>query len=490
MTEQSALLIRGVSMIRGHDTAPETGDILVCGSRIAAVGGTLEAPDHADVIDGEGRLALPGLVNAHTHSPLSVVQGAYDTLNHRSCMWLFQAYTKNRTPREVYLSALKNAAEMLSSGTTAVIDHFPEQNFSIDDVEAVVTAYRDAGIRAVVALRIFDGEYTDIFPVSGGLDDRLLEDLHRQNPLRPRPLEETRAICEEAIARFDGLDDGMIRIFPAPSNPMRCSDDLLSMCLDLSQSYGVGIHCHLLETFVQTKIAQQRYGRTMVQHLDALGLLSERFSSAHTIWLDEEDIALLADRGAVPVHNPESNSRGGSGIMPTPAMLAHGVDVAIGSDGSCSGGAQFLQRAMLLATLLHRTPEYPPECWVGPADTLRMATLGGAKAMLAAGEVGHIEPGYRADLCLYDVAGQHWEGAEDAVASFVENETGQSLTCSIVNGRVVVRDGRIATFDWDATRQELLARLPEMKARNAALFDLTGRLADAVLAGGQGPRSV
>lgn len=484
----NTILIRNATILAGHDAAPEPGDILIEDGLIAAVGPKAgDGVEGAERIEAAGLIALPGLVNAHTHSPLSPVQGAYDTLNHRSCMWLFQAYTKNRTPREVYLSALKNAAEMLLSGTTAVIDHFPEQNFEIADVEAVVQAYRDTGMRAVIALRIFDGEYTDIFPVRGQLDDALTADLHRMNPLQPRPLAETRAVCEEAIRRFDGLDDGRIRIFPAPSNPMRCSDALLEMCVDLRERYGVGIHCHLLETHVQTEIAQRRYGRTMVQHLDRLGLLDHRFSSAHTIWLGEDDIALLAERDAVPVHNPESNTRGGSGIMPTPAMLKAGVTVAIGSDGSCSGGAQFLQRAMYCATMLHRTPDVPPEARVTARDALRMGTLGGARAMLAGDAVGRIAAGRKADLALYRTAGQHWERTVDPIASFVAQEHGQSLDAVMVDGRWLVRDGRITSYDWDAARDEFTAALPTMRQRNDALFDLTRRMATAVSAGGQGP---
>ncbi len=480
------LLIRNATVIADHDTTPELANILIEGDTIVAVGQEVSS-DCAIVTEAEGLIAIPGLVNAHTHSPLAPVQGAYDTLNHRSCMWLFQAYTKNRTPQEVYLSALKNATEMLMSGTTAVLDHFPEQNFEIEDVEAVVQAYRDTGMRAVIALRIFDGEYTDIFPVRGQLDNALTDELHRMNPLTPRPLAETRTLCEEAILRFDGLDNGRIRIFPAPSNPMRCSDDLLTMCTDLRDRYGVGIHCHLLETYIQTEIAQRRYGRTMVQHLDHLGLLDDRFSSAHTIWLDEQDIELLAERGAVPVHNPESNTRGGSGVMPTPAMLKAGVDVAIGSDGSCSGGAQFLQRAMYLATMLHRRPNLPPDARVTARDALRMGTVGGAKAMLGHGRFGRIVAGQKADLALYRSAGHHWERSVDPVASFVAQEYGQSLSASMVDGRWLVQDGRIVSYDSEAACAELRAALPGMRTRNAALFDLTGRLATAVLAGGQGP---
>ncbi len=357
MNGRGRILIRGARIVTldTNGTEHESADILIVDGRIAAVG-TVDAAIAAScdrTIDGSGRLALPGLVNAHTHSPLSVVHGVYDRLNHRASMWLFQAYTANRTPREVYVSAMLNCMEMLLSGTTSSLDHFPEQSFSGEDVEAAVAAYRDSCMRAQVALRIFDGEYTDIMPPGGSLPPHLQDAVSRNNPFKPRSVAELRELCSDAISRWNG-ESGRIGIGPAPSNPMRCSDELLEMCVELSDATGVGVHCHLLETAVQAEIAQRRYGTTMVRHLDDIGLLTSRLSCAHTIWIGDEDIELMAERGAVVVHNPESNIRSGSGIAPIPRMLARGVRVGLGNDGSCSGGDQVLQRAMRLATMIHR----------------------------------------------------------------------------------------------------------------------------------------
>lgn len=478
------ILIRGAFVVTldEEDRVLPSGDVLIGDGRIAAVGTVGREVDATcdRVIDGRARLVMPGLVNAHTHSPLSVVHGAYDRLNHRASMWLFQAYTARRTPREVYVSALLNCSEMLLSGTTAVIDHFPEQAFGPDDVAAVVAAYRDSGMRAFVALRIFDGEYTDILPPGGALPDDLRREVARNNPFAPRSVAALRDICTDSIERWDG-HAGRIAIGPGPSNPIRCSDDLLTMCVDLSDRHGVGVHCHLLETKVQTDIAQRRYGTTMVRHLDALGLLNRRLSCAHTIWIGDDDIELMAERGAVVVHNPESNIRGGSGIAPIPAMLARGVNVAIGNDGSCSGGDQVLQRAMRLATMIHRVGEPDPSKWVSTRQALRMATQGGAAAMQGDGTFGAIAAGQAADLVLYDLNQPWWTPVNDPVHQFVQSEPGAGAHTVIADGCVLVEGRRIVAFDADAILAEARDMMPVIKERNRDLFDLVERVGQAVI---------
>lgn len=477
-------MIRGARVVAldANGSEFESADILIENGRIAAIGTVdASAAETCDrTIDGKGKLALPGLVNAHTHSPLSVVHGVYDRLNHRASMWLFQAYTANRTPREVYVSAMLNCMEMLLSGTTAALDHFPEQSFGPADVEAVVAAHRDSGMRAQVALRIFDGEYTDIMPPGGSLPPHLQDAVARNNPFKPRSVAELRELCSDAISRWND-DSGRIGIGPAPSNPMRCSDELLEMCVELSDATGVGVHCHLLETEVQAEIAQRRYGTTMVRHLDDIGLLTSRLSCAHTIWIGDEDIDLMAERGAVVVHNPESNLRGGSGVAPIPKMLARGVRVGIGNDGSCSGGDQVLQRAMRLATMIHRSAEPDPSKWIGTRDVMRMGTAGGAAALLAEDEIGAIAPGRKADIVLYDLDRPWWAPVNDPVHQFVQAETGAGVDTVLVDGRVLVEGGRIVAFDADAILAEARELVPAMKERNGTLFDLVEEVGRAVI---------
>ncbi|MEO1019326.1 MAG: amidohydrolase [Pseudomonadota bacterium] len=479
------LVVKNATIITLDDanTIRERADVLVANGVIQAVGPDLVGDRPSDVrsIDARGMLLVPGLVNAHTHSPLAMAHGGLDKMNHRAGMWQIQGYSANRTAREVYVSTLLNCLEMITTGTTSVVDHFPEQAFTDEHVDAVVQAYEDCGMRAMVALRIFDGEYTDIFPPAGEFPDEFIARMRALSTLSPTPIPELERLCERAIKAHHGRAGGRIQIAPAPSNPMRCTDAMLEMTRDVAERHDTAIHCHLLETEIQSVIAQERYGCTILQHMDRLGLLSERLSCAHTIWIDAEDIPLMAERSTVVVHNPESNCRGGSGIAPTPKMLEKGVPVAIGNDGSSSGGQQILQRAMRLATFLHREPETDPRTWIGNHDAFAMGTIHGAAALRMKDKIGRIAPGHAGDLVLYDLNHPWWIPLRDPIGQLVASETGRSVDTVIIDGRIVVESGQIATFDSRAVINELRDATPRMRARNSQLFDLAGRLSQEAL---------
>ena len=262
---------------------------------------------------------------------------------------------------------------------------------------------------------------------------------------------------------------------------MRCSDELLELCVGFVDRYGVGVHCHLLETEVQTRIAQELYGTTTVKHLDDLGLLTSNLSCAHTIWIDDDDIELMADRGASVVHNPESNLLSACGLAPIPTMLARGVNVALGSDGSCSSGDQAIHRAMKLATAIHRNGEPDRSRWVSTRQALTMATAGGAAAMFAKGKFGTLQAGQAADMVLYDLTRPWWTPVNDPIHQFVQSETGAGVDTVIVAGKVLVEGGRITAFDADSLLEEARALVPAMKDRNRDLFEVVERVGEAVI---------
>jgi cytosine/adenosine deaminase-related metal-dependent hydrolase len=454
MLVRNALVLAG-----GGDWQPRRADIVIEGNRITAVGSSLQS---SPVIDASEMLAVPGFVNAHYHSPLSILRGTADGLSHPAFMWQNQVDTARRTPHEVYVSALLGGVEMLTTGTTAVMDHFPEQGFGAEDVAAVARAYNELGMRAAVALRVFDGTYDDIVPPQG-----LPPALAKNNPLASVPLAQTMALVEHAVAQHD-QPGGTLRVFPAPSNPSRCSDELLVQCDALAEKHGLGVHTHLLETEVQTRIAMQRYGTTMVRHMDRLGVLSSRLSCAHTIWIGEDDIALLAERGATVVHNPESNLKVGAGIMPLPAMRRRGLRVALGTDGASTNDNLVLHEAMRLALILHRPAERDRRRWLTAADALDMATAGGAFALQAA-SLGKIEAGGLADIVLYDLTAPRWTPCNDPVQQLVFGETGDAVHTVIVDGRIVVDAGRVATVDVAALAREARGLLAGIRRRNAEL---------------------
>jgi cytosine/adenosine deaminase-related metal-dependent hydrolase len=460
------LIIRGCTTVIAEPGRVASGpvDILVSDGVIQAVGPGLEAPADAEVVDGRGRLAAPGLVNAHWHSPMQLSHGTSDMTNHKVFMWENQVDTANRTPQEIYASAVAGCLQMLKSGTTAVIDHFPEQGFTADDVGVVVKAFEDCGMRAVVALRIFDEPYNDILPPPDRRSNALLAALQAGNTLAPRPLAESLDIVREAIARYDG-HAGRIRIFPAPSNPVRCSDALLLGCEEIAREHDTGVHCHMLETRAQAEIAQARYGTTVIQHMARIGAYSGRWSNAHCNWVSDEDIAVMAELGAVAVLNPESNLKIGSGVPPIPRLVAAGVPCALGTDGASTNDNLILQDAMQLAAILHRPMEPDRRRWVTVADVMRMATAGGAKAMLEP-DLGRLVPGAKADIVLYDLSATWWRPLNDVEQQFVFGERGGSVDVAIVAGRVVLRGGRSTLIDEDALLAETDGILARVRERN------------------------
>lgn len=429
------------------------------------------------IIDGSSRLLAPGLINAHTHSQSSTMAGFADRLSHPAFMWLTQAYTSRRTPDEIRLAVLLTAYGMLTTGTTGAIDHFPGQRFTLEDMEAVLSAWRETGMRVALGMRFFDGAFSDIFP-DAPLPDDLHDRMTRFKVLKPQGVDELREMMTETIRRWHGRD-GRLSVYPAPSNPDRCSDEAILLCAELAERFDTGIHTHLLETSRQANLALQRYGKTTVHHLDALGVLSSRWSCAHCIWLTDEDIDVVADRGVIAVLNPESNARIGAGTARIPEMQRRGVTLALGSDGSGTNDNLVLHEAMRAVATTHRAGERNRARWVTADDALRMATAGGAAAIRHP-RLGAIAPGYAADLVLYRLDAPWWVPMNDAVNQLVYAETGASVDTVLVDGNVVVENGRPACFDADALVREVRDMVASLRKRNDDLFAVAGEIAELV----------
>jgi cytosine/adenosine deaminase-related metal-dependent hydrolase len=428
----------------------------------------------AQVIDGRGRLLAPGLVNAHTHSQSSTLPGFGDRLSHPAFMWLTQAHTARRTPAETRLAVLLTAWSALASGTTALIDHFPGQRFTEADLEAVLAAWHETGMRATIGVRFFDAPFADIMPPPGVLPPAT--EAAMGQVAEPQPLAELRDLTTQAIERWHKRD-GRIGVFPAPSNPDRCTDSALLLCAELADRYDTGIHTHLLETRTQARLAQERYGTSSVGHLRDLGVLSDRWSCAHCVWLDEADRDWMAESGAVAVLNPESNARLGVGTADIPALRRAGVRLALGTDGSGANDNLSMHEAMRAAATLHRSALPGRPDWVSGQDALAMATTGGAAA-LRQPRVGVIAPGFAADIVLYCMDQPAWVPLNDPVCQMVFAETGSGVDTVIVAGEILLANGRPIRFDATALAEEIRDMAKSLRRRNADLFAVAQAIAD------------
>ncbi|MEL6961550.1 MAG: amidohydrolase family protein [Pseudomonadota bacterium] len=407
-------------------------------------------PSIADeqIIDAREQVICPGMVNAHAHSPLSATKGTTDRMDHPTFMWTNQKDTMGWTADEARAVTTLAAADMLRHGITAVIDHVPEQNASLETVAPIVETWRDSGLRAAIALRIFDGRYDDIG--DGGY-------VADQNQLRALPTDDLLDMCQEAIERWHQPSQGL-QIFIGPSNSERCSDRLLADGHRLATDQSTGFHAHLLETKVQRESCQHLHGVTPVGRLERLGALSARCSFAHCVWTDAADLELFAARQAVVVHNPHSNAKLGVGLMPLAAMLNAGCEVALGTDGASTNDGLNLHEAMALSLLLQRSDgTLPRHHWPTANDALRMATKGGAAAMLLRDRIGVIAEGAFADLVFYDLKALDLCPLNDLAQQLTFAERGRSIRRVMVGGVTLFDNGRFRTIDIESALDTVIA---------------------------------
>jgi 5-methylthioadenosine/S-adenosylhomocysteine deaminase len=435
------------------DFAP--GDLLIDGDVIKRVGGDIVQAG-AEVIDARGMVVMPGLINAHTHSNQSIEKGLCDKLPLDAWMVLasYGGAGARLEPRDLYISAMVGAIEMLSTGTTSVLDCIRTDFAWFDEgLDAVMQAYADIGMRANVAAQYSDLGFFSSVPLS------LIE--------APEELliQERRADVGDLLTKLEGyLDrwegrDPLLTPMLGPSAVPRCSVEMFEASLQLARRKGARLQTHLLSGKSQVQVGNDRYEGSTVQYLRGLGALESWASFAHGIWISDEEIGILAGTDTTIVHNPVSNLKLGAGIAPVPALIRAGVNVAIGSDGASSGDSQNMFEATKSAALLHRIAN-PPDAWPSAQDALRMCWHGGAGAL--GQPVGSLAVGCKADLVLMKTDTLFFAPKDQMMNQLVYAEVGRSVDTVLVGGKVVVRAGRIATVDTNSLlgeAQELATRI-------------------------------
>jgi 5-methylthioadenosine/S-adenosylhomocysteine deaminase len=436
------------------------------------------SPD-AEAVDCSRFLVVPGMVNAHNHSNENWFRGMWDNLPLEP--WMLFSYpalaAPAQSPDEIYLRTVFGALEQLKSGATCVVDFLYElDGFTMDTLDAVVRAYRDVGLRAVIALGIGDRAYHETVILEEGLVSREL--VERLEADRPPSWDEWERFVRDAVERFHRPDEG-ISICPGPSGPQRCTDEMLAGCAALAEELDVVMHIHVLETRMQAVSAQRMYGKTLVEHMDAIGFLSPRVCFAHGIWLTPGDISLVRERGVTIAHNPASNLKLGSGLAAVPRLLGEGVNVALGTDGMSSNDGLDMFASLKLAALLHKLWAIDYEEWLGAREAWRLATEGGAAAAGDRDGLGRIGPGRRADLVLLDLESHVFTPLNEPLHQLAFGSTTLAVDSVLVGGRWVVRGGRATGVDED----ELLARVRETGREIVGRFDEAFELGKQLLAG-------
>jgi 5-methylthioadenosine/S-adenosylhomocysteine deaminase len=441
-------------------------DLLIEDGRVAAVlapgAGPRDVPRH----DASRRLVIPGLVNGHTHGHGALAKGLGD----RWDLALLLAHAPwtggGRGLPEKALSATLSAVEMLKKGCTAAYDlaaEFPGP--TVEGLDAVASAYARVGLRAVVAPMVADLTF---FQATPGLVEALpAEHRTRAEAMRVAPAEATLAAIEEAARGWSHAASG-IRLGCAPTIPLHGTDDFLRGCRALAERFALPMQTHVGEARFQMGAGLARYGRTLLEHMDALGLVGPWFSVAHGVWLTDSDLELLARRGAGLSHNPGANMRLASGLAPARRALRAGVTLGLGTDGSGSSDNQNMFEAMRLAAFASRLiEEAEEEDWLGTAETVGLATRGSSRLLGLEG--GTIEAGAPADIALLDLDHVNWAPFNDAANQLVWTEDGSAVTDVMVGGAWKLRERRVLGVDEAALASAAQEAADRLAAANAPL---------------------
>jgi len=420
---KNVTLVDGLTVKEDHDLYIKDGVIACispCISPIKVNSDDIEESHVVQIIDGAGKIAFPGFVNAHTHLSMVLFRGLADDLPLKE--WLEKEIwpiEKNLKPQEVYWFALLGIAEMIRSGTTAFADMY----FYMDEVARAV---EESGMRALLACGIIAESY----------------DAHGRKEIET---------ARNLIVDWHGKANGRINVALAPHAPYTCGCEILEKTRDIAVSAGVMIHTHLSETADEVKRSYADLGMSPVKYLASLDLFSVPILAAHCVHVNEEDIALLAEHNVMVVHNPTSNAKLASGIAPVVQMKAVGVNVALGTDGAASNNNLDMLEEMRLATLLQKVTTKDPTT-IPAIEALRMATCSGATAIGIGELAGTLTVGKRADIVLMDIDKVNMLPSYDYISDLVYAANSQAITDVIVDGQIVMERGNLTTIDEERVK--------------------------------------
>ena len=470
-------LIRGATLRSFAAGRPHTelADILIDGAAIEAVAAAGSVANAADVtvIDGCHHLVMPGLINAHFHSPVNHLKGSLDSLP----LEIFMLYESPGlpglmpSPRWAYVRTMLAAAEMLKGGVTAVQDDaffvpFP----TAPVIDAVLQAYADSGMRARVALDQSDLPEIGKLPF---LADMVPGTLREALAAPPQAAAAQLLQCyAHLIERWHGACGGRLLAAVSCSAPQRVTDPYLHALDALSQTHDLPFYVHILETRTQRVLGQQR-GGSLLADVQRRGVLSERMNIIHAVWMDDGDLDSIAESGATVAHNPISNLRLGSGVMPFRRLRDCGIPICLGSDEAIADDSVNMWGVAKMTGLIHNIADPDYERWPRAAEVLDCLVSGGARAMRQTGRIGALAPGMQADLVMLDLDTLAFTPLNDLDRQLVYCENGSSVRLTMVAGEVVMRDGVVLGIDEPALRAEAreLARMQagaEQTAQEAA----------------------
>ena len=460
------LVVTGGRVLSATSPRGEAKDIVIDGDTIVhlvAPGSVHDA--NAERLDAGRRLIIPGLINSHTHSHGGLSKGIGDRWNLEILQTANPWLSGNRGVEDKYLSALITAVDQVEKGTTACYDLFFEFPApSLDGMEAVASAYKAVGVRAVIAPMVADLTFYQSLP--GFIDALAKVDGGRAGAMRMGRAEDIIAALRRLAAQWPHPGD-RLRLGIAPTIPHHCTKEFMIGCRDVAREHGLVMQTHVGEAKYQAASSFPIFGMSMTQTMDSVGIVGPWFSAAHAVWLDDDDMRLLAERGAQVAHNPGANLRLGSGIAAARDYLRHGVTVGIGTDGCHCSDNQNMFEAIRAASFVSRVRGLPPQEWLSAEEAFRLATEGSARVLGFHELTGRIAKGYKADLVLLDLDHVNFMPFNHAVNQIVHAEDGCGVDKVMIGGRVVVSGGRAIGIDKAALAAKADAAVERLHAASA-----------------------
>lgn len=426
------LLITGASVVTmdpdGH--IYDKGFVAIRDGRISAVGEGSPVRGQflaARIIDGRGKVVLPGLINTHTHIPMVLFRGIADDLELQEWLtkFIFPAEAKNVDKAFVIDGTRLGLVEMIRGGTTTYVDMYYFE-------DAIAAETKRAGLRAVLGETLID------FPAP---DNKTWADALRST--------------DEFLRRW--ANDPLIVAAVAPHSPYTVSGEHLTESRRLAEKYDAPLIIHIAEAPTETDFMEKTYQTRSVPYLDRLGFLSGRVIGAHVVHVNEAEIEILRERNVGVGHCPQSNMKLASGVAPVPVMLGRNVRLGLGTDGAASNNDLNMWEEMDTAAKLHKLYSKDPTV-VTARDALTMATIGGARAIHLEKEIGSLEKGKKADLIMVDLSGAHTTPIYNLYSHLVYATKASDVTDVIVNGRVLMRDRRLLTLNEIAIKAQARLR--------------------------------
>jgi 5-methylthioadenosine/S-adenosylhomocysteine deaminase len=423
--ERIDLLVQGgtvVTMDR-HNRVLENGAVAVRAERIVAIGpaADIAARYEADhTVDATGHVVMPGLINTHTHAPMVLFRGLADDLPLMEWLhqYIFPAEAKNVDEDFVRWGTRLACLEMIQGGITTYVDMY-----YFEEVVADETA--KAGLRGVLGEAVLD------FPTP---DHKTWAD--------------AMAGCEKYIRRWKGHP--LVTPAIAPHAPYTVSTEHLKEAHAFARMHEVPLIIHVAETEAEVKTIRDKYKATPVGYLDGLGVLDEGVIAAHSIWLDDADIKIMARRSVGVAHCPQSNMKLASGVAPVPRLLKAGVAVGLGTDGAASNNVLNIWEEIDTAAKLHKLVAKDPSV-LNAHEALELATIGGARAIHSDKEIGSLEVGKLADLIVVRMDGAHQTPLYDVYSQLVYATKFSDVETVVVNGKLVMDKRKVLTVDEPAT---------------------------------------